>query len=439
MVNTPSTQLTVNSSAPSSLRDGHIILNRDFPSSPLSELYLPPMPTQCSLPPTHRRHQYHPFRCTLPIEILDLVINCLHLSELIPILVTNSTLHYIALRNIYSSISKLSPTRLVSCLRTISTNSHIPPLVRSLEISIDGTPTSNFYRLVQRVLQRTTRLISLHIELPKSHNPVWLLDGCACALKRFTTSMRCSSPLAQFLDTQPGITDLVLRGFPGGGSNTMSFLHPGLSITSFSYPANKGGFELQSSSLPNLTMFSAIHAGPEIVKSVVTGRPVKGASIPLFRDGAALALDALSGTAVPLERISIISFDPDVVIFPEVALRFPQLEALHIVSLLCEYNKELLVAWAPLLSQFKCLKYITFMSSSASLSLSTRADEGSIAKLWHKACPTLQTIILPRGRVWFQGQNQWNCLDDDEREERDGDERRVSEEIGDEVAEVHSH
>jgi len=30
-------------------------------------------------------------------------------------------------------------------------------------------------------------------------------------------------------------------------------------------------------------------------------------------------------------------------------------------------------------------------------------DESQIAKQWHRACPTLRTIILPKGRVWFQG------------------------------------
>jgi hypothetical protein len=29
-------------------------------------------------------------------------------------------------------------------------------------------------------------------------------------------------------------------------------------------------------------------------------------------------------------------------------------------------------------------------------------DESAIAKQWHRSCPTLKTIILPKGRVWFQ-------------------------------------
>lgn len=30
------------------------------------------------------------------------------------------------------------------------------------------------------------------------------------------------------------------------------------------------------------------------------------------------------------------------------------------------------------------------------------AGEADIARQWHRACPTLRTIILPQGRVWFQ-------------------------------------
>lgn len=44
-------------------------------------------------------------------------------------------------------------------------------------------------------------------------------------------------------------------------------------------------------------------------------------------------------------------------------------------------------------------------------------DESAIAKQWHKFCPTLKTIILPKGRVWFQEPSadktnhpDWDCL-----------------------------
>ncbi len=41
---------------------------------------------------------------------------------------------------------------------------------------------------------------------------------------------------------------------------------------------------------------------------------------------------------------------------------------------------------------------------AASTDESSSVDEGKIAQQWHRACPTLRTIILPKGRVWFQGE-----------------------------------
>lgn len=42
-------------------------------------------------------------------------------------------------------------------------------------------------------------------------------------------------------------------------------------------------------------------------------------------------------------------------------------------------------------------------------------DERNIAKRWHIACPTLRTIILPKGKVWFDAgaRSGWSCLDHD--------------------------
>lgn len=51
---------------------------------------------------------------------------------------------------------------------------------------------------------------------------------------------------------------------------------------------------------------------------------------------------------------------------------------------------------------------------------STGDEEQDIAKLWHEWCPTLKTIILPKGKVWFGGPGDpesWNTL----AESRDGE------------------
>ena len=61
-------------------------------------------------------------------------------------------------------------------------------------------------------------------------------------------------------------------------------------------------------------------------------------------------------------------------------------------------------------------QYVTCVATSTEES--TLAEELEIAEKWHEECPTLKTIILPRGRVWFQkqastpSQRNWECLDD---------------------------
>jgi hypothetical protein len=59
---------------------------------------------------------------------------------------------------------------------------------------------------------------------------------------------------------------------------------------------------------------------------------------------------------------------------------------------------------SPTLRRFSCLKYLTFMAGGAG---STSDDEESIAKCWAQACPSLRTIILPEGKVWFQKHDTW--------------------------------
>ena len=46
---------------------------------------------------------------------------------------------------------------------------------------------------------------------------------------------------------------------------------------------------------------------------------------------------------------------------------------------------------------------------------SSTEEEQDIAKLWHHWCPTLKTIILPKGKVWFGGPentDQWSTIDE---------------------------
>jgi hypothetical protein len=68
--------------------------------------------------------------------------------------------------------------------------------------------------------------------------------------------------------------------------------------------------------------------------------------------------------------------------------------------------QDTLLASAPLLEAFTGLRFLTFIASGASCY--ALDDEATVAELWARACPTLTTIILPKGRVWFAGnEGRW--------------------------------
>lgn len=62
---------------------------------------------------------------------------------------------------------------------------------------------------------------------------------------------------------------------------------------------------------------------------------------------------------------------------------------------------------APSLSKFKKLQYLTFMAGGFS-GEGDDVGEAAIAAHWAEACPTLRTIILPQGKVWFQKDKVWS-------------------------------
>ena len=158
---------------------------------------------------------------------------------------------------------------------------------------------------------------------------------------------------------------------------------------------------------------------------VIATRPVQGISLSLFSEHGYRALEVLAQTSTPVRRLTILIVDASAPteLFPQLAARLPHLEALHIIALVQNYNlvcinprgsfpentlvlrvsrwQDTLLASAPLLQAFAGLRFLTFMASGASCY--ELDDEATVAEQWARACPTLTTIILPKGRVWFAG------------------------------------
>ncbi|KAH0580519.1 hypothetical protein J132_08163 [Termitomyces sp. J132] len=355
-------------------------------------------------------------RSPLPIEVLDSIFRFLSKSELLPATRVSRIFNDVSTRVLYHTIEELEPVVSIILLRKLDRETRLQPLVRRLEInwaSATIEPTRNLYFLLHRVLTKLKGLMALSVELPRTGSQIWILDGCSFTLRYFSTSMACDARLAQYLDSQPSLTDLTLRGYHHGINTMPSFL--GL----FSGPETTDNyFKLLPTSLPRLTSLRTVHGGPSIIASVVEGRPIQAASIALFPSTSLESLRSLSLSSAPMRRLSIMSFDPTVqdCLVSELATRFPHLEALHVVVLLSEFTDKSLRELGPSLAPFKSLQYITFMAATDRVA--SPHEEQAIAKIWHHWCPTLKTIILPRGKVWFsegpEGQLEWSSLDADD-------------------------
>ncbi|EGN97428.1 hypothetical protein SERLA73DRAFT_169762 [Serpula lacrymans var. lacrymans S7.3] len=336
----------------------------------------------------------HPLSSFLPVETLDHIFRNLSREELCPVLLLNSFFHDAASRVLYRCIAELTAKQVIILVRTLSKSDIYPPLVRELIIGLEETRvTGNFFRLLHRALQRLNAVTSLTIEFSHFDNTrelTWIFDGCVFSLKSFTTSIRSDLSLANFLGMQPDITELCLRGFQSGQP-----------------------FTLPTSALPKLKSFRAVHSGPCLLTEIIRGRPIEGVSLSLYGGDTFQSLDTLLLSTSTIRRLTIMSFDTDKpnILLPEVAARLPELEALHIVVLMAQYTLDVLREASPLLSRFRALRYLTFMAPGAPASVD---EERSIAAQWHESCPTLKTIILPRGMVWFQREGKWTSWNDTE-------------------------
>ncbi|KAI0294372.1 hypothetical protein BC826DRAFT_1104660 [Russula brevipes] len=140
---------------------------------------------------------------------------------------------------------------------------------------------------------------------------------------------RLDPDLAAFLESQPKVRDLSLRGIPAYTSNP---------------------FTLPPSALPHLESIPLIHVDPDTLGEVTATRPVQGISLSLFLEHRS------SPNPTPVRRLTILSSTrrrrarPAA---PRGAPRRPRAE-------------DTLLASAPLLEAFAGLRFLTFMASGAS-------------------------------------------------------------------------
>ena len=344
---------------------------------------------------------FHSLSYRLPVELIAHVVQYVDArNDLVRILLVDKFCFHTSSRIIYHTIDQLSPSKSISLLNSLCANHSYPPLVRVLDL--DWTPcdlTAAAIRLLNRALRRLTNLTSLVVD--NCYLTTQIFNGCTFSLEKLTTTIAIDASLSDFLITQPNIQELCLRNFRKCETK----------------------FALPPSALPRLSHFRALHASSTFLAHTVKGRPVENVSLAMLTEQANDCLSALTLSALPVKRMSIMFFDSPVPreLMPEITKRLPELEALQIVVLTAQFNmvryvsiayswslmcvvQSILKDMAPLLSDFKHLRVITFVAMGTH---PLTSDEQSIASLWHESCPTLKTIILPNGIVWFQKDGEW--------------------------------
>ncbi|KAF7973795.1 hypothetical protein HWV62_14154 [Athelia sp. TMB] len=315
----------------------------------------------------------------LPVEVLDQIVDLSSRADQACFLRINPTFNAIARRLLYRSISIELSHKCITLLRTLSGSrsklySH---LVHTLDIILKNSrshPIGNFARLLNRALQSLANLTTLSAP----GHPLQICKGCTFSLKNLSAECRVDPELGAFLALHPSIDELCIRGGPGMQDGYMC---------------------LPSSILPNLSAVRLLIPDPALLRSLVHGRPVRHTSVIILQSFLPY-VEALALSAVPVERVSMMFFEcpnPSELLIAAAKL-LPEIEALHVVILTGSCPLEPLKLAAPLLSSFLKLRFITFMAGDDKTTL---AVEREVAELWQKACPSLKTIILPNGVVWF--------------------------------------
>ncbi|EKM51232.1 uncharacterized protein PHACADRAFT_177898 [Phanerochaete carnosa HHB-10118-sp] len=353
---------------------------------------------------------------TLPPEVLSLVFDETDTEDLPSVLRASSALYAIAFRSLYREISNCKTgQKRVQLLQSLArasdpafhpTRLPSPTLVVRL-LSLDfhsNTVTANLLRLINRALRASTNLRELILEFSAANNfqpTSWCLLGTTFYLRRLYTSVGLDATLFTWLahPNQRLLIELNLRGHQ---------------IPS-RYCGKGADLSLPPDALPALASFRSVHLDSACTTIFLAGRPVQHVGLTLFPLSAHSALDGLCGTSVPVRRLTVLCLEEHAseALVAEIAARLPGLESLHVVVLMTPYTSVKLHVLASALTRFVALRYITFMAPDPpGADAFTVERERAVVVAWARACPTLRTVILPMGQVWYTEDGAWRCYAD---------------------------
>lgn len=211
---------------------------------------------------------------TIPLELIDHTLSFLSWpNDLHSLLFVNKFLNPIAERTLYRNIGDLPAQRAVRLLLSLA---NAPAarcaLVKTLSLDFsDNRVLFALELLIAKVLRLLPRLRSLNVEVSIHENRhralAWIfprdapfrllsfstsirfLSFILLPLSMLTSNDRLDQDLATFLESQPEIRDLSLRGIPAYSSDP---------------------FTIPRSALPHLESFRSVHVDPDTLGEVRT-------------------------------------------------------------------------------------------------------------------------------------------------------------------------
>jgi hypothetical protein len=281
----------------------------------------------------------------LSVEVLDLIICHLNSTNLPPVCLSAKFMNSVAIRRLYESIQLCKPMISYQCLRTLATSPELASFVRKIKLewaTIRGL-TRNFYLLALRAFQQMEHLESLALDMPPDDGALWTLSCASFRLEAFSTSCYCDEALAVFLDAQPSIKKLTLRGLDKSIPISIGNILEDDDAISSDNPPGPTSFTtaLKPSSLPDLSELRVIHAGPSILSSLITGRSLARITTPIFSGCTSEVLSVLHKSSNTLRVLNLISYDSEdpISVLAEVVECFPSLSGLHLTFCATDFSE----------------------------------------------------------------------------------------------------
>ncbi|KDN38442.1 hypothetical protein RSAG8_09536, partial [Rhizoctonia solani AG-8 WAC10335] len=161
----------------------------------------------------------------LPIELLDRVTQYASMGSQARLSSVSRDVYYVSARVLYESIPRMSISRVVQCLVTLSANPGLACLVRSFSLQLSSSQVLRPFRtLLASALRNMNGLHTLSLLFGRFAISS-VLSQVSCRLTKFVCAVATSGdsyPISQFLMTQPTIEGLNIYCPP----NNMSGIGP---------------------------------------------------------------------------------------------------------------------------------------------------------------------------------------------------------------------